>query len=208
MDEYTCSLRGNADMYGLGIRLGFYIQWLAGAIAALLRVERDAVAARSAIFGFSLATFVAVVVQTATSTNTAIDIYIPLLLCFGFFYSLPAIHYWTTYFWRKNDNSLNPTVVVASREFDILQMTLLLAVSGLKLWFWATRVLQSNNRPECLEYGFLFCRLELKDNAMRSVNICIDCGMIFFFIWKLYKMINSSKPLEQALPNEKEEDIK
>jgi len=30
----TCSFPGNADLYGLGIRLSFYITWLAGPLAS------------------------------------------------------------------------------------------------------------------------------------------------------------------------------
>jgi hypothetical protein len=186
MDGYNCSLPGNADMYGLGIRLGFYIQWLAGALAAVLTVESDVVAIRSGLLGFTIAMFTAVVVQTATSTNTIVDIYAALLLCFGFFYLFLPVYIWRIYtgFDIKRDPT-RWTAVVASPEFDTLQRSLLLAVSGLKLWFWSTKVLEPNNRPECSEYGFLFYRLELKGYPMRVVNICFDCCMALIFMYGL-----------------------
>lgn len=182
-------------MYGLGIRLGFYMQWLAGTLAGVLEVESDVVFIRSGIFGFSIAMFVAVVVQIATSTNNTLDIYIPLLLSFGFFYYLLPIHIWTIYRSirttsrsKRMTSHFRRTTVVASTEFDILQQSLLLAVSGLKLWFWTTKVLESN-RPGCREYGFLFRRLELNADPMRIVNICLDCGMILVLVHQLVSTI-------------------
>jgi hypothetical protein len=193
-------------MYGLGIRLGFYIQWVAGAIASLLQVKSEVAVVRSVLFGFTIAVFVAVVVQTAQSANTTVDIYVTLLLCFGFFYSTLAKYLWRIYIYardkrRDGDETRNGggdqirdstiwVVAVASPEFDILQQSLLLAVSGYKLWFWATKVLESKDRPECPKYGFLFYRLELESNTMRFVNICVDCCMLPVLAYELASAIS------------------
>jgi hypothetical protein len=186
--HYDCSSPGNSDMYGFGIRLGFYTQWLSGALAAVIcgirafdeRAFRDAeprpidsfdvISARSALFGFTVAVFIAILAQTATRTNTTLDLYISLLLCFGYFYSYPIKFF------------IGQTAVRASPEFDILQHSLLLAVHGFKLWFWAAKVLTPTSRPgECQSYGFLFYRLQLKSDIMRFVNIALDSCMVVVF---------------------------
>ena len=186
MDVLDCSLPGNADMYGLGIRLGFYFQWIAGSLSSLLRIKSDVIAVRSALLGFTIATFIAVIAQTANSANTTVDIYVTLLLCFGFFYS-----YIAKYFWRisaRLTHTPDPTIytlVVASPEFDLIQRNLFLAVSGFRLWFWARRVLVDDQQPGCAEYGFLFYPLELKSDIMRYVNIALDSCLILIAIYEL-----------------------
>lgn len=174
-DVPTC---GNSDMYGLGIRLGFYLQWLAGALAALLNIRSDIVAVRSCLFAFTLAVFIAIIVQTTRSpTLTSADIFITLLLCFGYFYSLPFK------LLMKN------TRVVASLEFDALQHMLLLAVSGYKLWFWSTGVMHSKNPYNCKEFGFPFRRHKLDSPNVRAFYLVTDCFVIITVAWMRSRIV-------------------
>jgi hypothetical protein len=191
MDQASCTSADAKDMYGIGIRLGFYLQWLAGALAALLDVKSDISAIRGSLLCFIFATFLALVVQTANSKNTTVDIYVSLLLCFGYYYSWP-MKIWKPY-----------TRLAASKEFDVLQHSLIIAVLGFKLWFWASRV--TRPRKGCRQYGFLFCRLELDSTAMRAINILLDVCTIAVFSYTFFRLAKSlwprknmnKKPLEQ-----------
>ncbi|KAI0594586.1 hypothetical protein F4775DRAFT_606132 [Biscogniauxia sp. FL1348] len=79
----TGPVEGNADMYGIGIRLGFYLN---------CEIETS----RYAFSCFIAATFIALIVQTTTAQHplTAVDIYAVLLLCFGYFYFLVPTFLW------------------------------------------------------------------------------------------------------------------
>ncbi|KAL6890943.1 hypothetical protein GGI43DRAFT_210699 [Trichoderma evansii] len=185
MNEANCPSE-NADMYGLGIRLGFYLQWLAGALAAVLEVKSDVPSIRFGLLAFTAATFLALIVQIATSNVAAINIYIPLLLCFGYFYMfLPISLYRILICCDINRDVTRHTLVVASPEFDIIQNSLLLAVCAFKLWFWSTEVLMTNNQVGCPEFGFLFCRIRLTATSMRVVNLVLDSLMIITFSYPL-----------------------
>ncbi|KAM7211162.1 hypothetical protein V8F06_013469 [Rhypophila decipiens] len=94
MDTDAWSYQGNADMYGLGIRLGFYLQWFAK-ISADILMRRSEISANSfAIYSFIAAVFIALSIQTAKARITELDGYIVLLLCFGNYYSLVPIFLW------------------------------------------------------------------------------------------------------------------
>lgn len=189
MDDTSCPSE-NPETYGLGIRLGFYLQWLAGAFAAVLRVKADVGPIRFGLLAFTIATLIAVIVQTSTSDIPMIDIYVPMLLCFGYFYMFIPISAWRII--SCCDPTLDPTkwtLVIASAEFDITQQSLLLAVSGFKLWFWTTKVSSANN-PECPEFGFLFCRVNLDALVLRAINIVLDGWMTCFCIVRLVAAIS------------------
>lgn len=51
MSNPSCKFKGNADMYGLGIRLAFYLQWLGSIFAAwIARSEVSDLAFSNAVF--------------------------------------------------------------------------------------------------------------------------------------------------------------
>jgi hypothetical protein len=63
-----CASEGNTDMYGLGVRLGFYIQWYAIILANWLSIKGQEV--QNLRFGYgclNFATFLAIVVSTSLS---------------------------------------------------------------------------------------------------------------------------------------------
>jgi hypothetical protein len=179
MAENSCTSADAKDMYGIGIRLGFYLQWLAGALAALLQVNGDVSSIRTTLYCFTLATFLALIVQTANAKNNTVDIYVSLLLCFGFFYS------WPIKIFRRY------TRVTASKEFNVLQHALMFAVAGFKLWFWARRV--TRPQPNCNQYGFLFSRQELDSAGMRTVNLTLDCLLLVALAYTAYRLYNENE---------------
>lgn len=194
MNQSYCPLTGNTDMYGFGIRLGFYLQWVAGALAALLMVKPDVAGIRSALFGFSLATFIAVIYRAAKfqSDTAMLDIYISLLLCFGFFYFILPQSVWRLYLWARKipGDETKRTVLIASPEFDVLQMSLLLAVTAMKIWFWATMIARSRQSHDCPRYGFLFYPyFRLDSLSIGMPNIIIDLIMVFPLVYELMEAV-------------------
>lgn len=166
----SCTLAGNADMYGLGIRLGFYLQWFASILANLVQVESEVLGNRLALAGFMWSTFVALIVQTLRKALTPVDIYIVLLMCFGYNYFLIP-----TFLWRILtcfNGKLDPTrwaPTMYSSMFLLLSALLLLATSVYQIWFWVlgVRMLPAGCQPS----GFLFVRAPLDGSDMRIINL-------------------------------------
>lgn len=107
----TCTIVGNSNMYGLGMRLSYYIQWYTTILSIWLApTETDSLYLSTAFF--VSATFLALLIQTFMSTPAPIpslttnpctlqteetnlkpvEIYIILLLTFGAYLALVPLY--------------------------------------------------------------------------------------------------------------------
>ncbi|KAI0840874.1 hypothetical protein F5Y06DRAFT_232222 [Hypoxylon sp. FL0890] len=194
-----CSVEGNTDMYGLGIRLGFYLNWYGGILAHFVAVK-EIKAIQYAIFCFVAATFVAVVVQTARGALTVLDIYITLLLCFGYYFFLIPTFLWrlATCFQARLDPTRWPRVHPGPL-FYAAHGILTIAVAIFQLWFWTSEILRSNH---CPYYGFLFERAILSSVTLRIVNIALQSIIILIATLSmvmLLKSLLSDQPDKQSI---------
>lgn len=82
----TCEVSGNSDMYGLGIRIGFYLQWMSSPAAAWI-APGETSSLRTANAFFVSATFIGLSIETALDHLDVVEIYVILLLGFGAQYS-------------------------------------------------------------------------------------------------------------------------
>ena len=175
----SCQTEGFADMYGAGIRVGFYLQWFGSIIAEWLSPD-DALGLRFANSFFTGATLIALIFQTSSNSLTSIDVYVVLLLTFGAYYYLVPLWIWRaiTCFNSLRDPSrwtLLPTSVVFSR----LTLLILLAVSSYQIWFWSTGINQLSGPPSgCPEYGFFFAMIPLNNTGFIVVNILLNIGVL------------------------------
>ena len=181
----TCTFDGNSDMYGLGIRIGFYLQWYGGILASWL-AKSEVPGMRLANGLFVAATFLALIIQIGESTSNLriVEIYIILLLTFGAYLFLVPIYFWriVTRFNHIYDPSRYPRVPT-SFMFSVLYFILIFAVSSFQLWFWFDRVPQLSTQA-CQEFGFFFSKIRLNQNAFQAVNI------VFHFFLLLSCFIN------------------
>ena len=127
----SCSVNGYADMYGLGIRTGFYLQWFGSIFADWVGAKAEALGLRFTNAFFVSATFLALLIQVSLNTLTALDIYIVLLLTFGGYYYLVPLYIWRLL--TGCDPFLDPTRwprVKTSRPFSRLMFMLLVVVAA------------------------------------------------------------------------------
>ena len=125
----ACGFSGNTDMYGLGIRIGFYLQWY-GTILATWIAKSEVPGMRLANSLFVSTTFLALVIQIVRNNLRPVKIYIILLLTFGaYLYFVPL------YIWRlligctpRWDPSRYPRVR-NGKVFSRLNFLLLISVS-------------------------------------------------------------------------------
>ena len=69
----TCTFTGNTDMYGLGIRIGFYLQWF-GTILALCVARGEVQGMRLSNSLFVASTFLALIIQTEQNNLKPVEI--------------------------------------------------------------------------------------------------------------------------------------
>lgn len=158
-------------MYGLGIRLGYYLQWYGGISASVL-APQEAPGAGFALGLFVSATFLALVIQTVLDNLQVVEIYVILLLTFGAYISIVPLMLWRLItgcqpLW---DPTRFPPVDRGATNSD-LHSLLLLAVIGFQLWHWITRV----PSLECRQYGFVFAKVPLQSRAFQIVNVILSC---------------------------------
>ena len=173
----VCSFAGNTDMYGLGIRIGFYLQWFAVDLASWL-APSEVNGIRLTVSIFIAATFLALIIQVSLNVSNlqVVEVYIILLLTFGYY-----LFFVPLYTWRLlvgYDPALDPfrfPHVWPGRVYSALNFLLLVAVASFQLWFWFARVPQLNGQS-CQEYGFFFAKIRMNKKGFEVLNI------VFYFL--------------------------
>jgi hypothetical protein len=176
----SCVLDGSSDMYGLGIRLGFYFQWYSSILASWFAPsEIEGLRFTNSLFVAS--TFLALIISAADNTSNLqpVDIYITLLLTFGYYLFLVPLCVWRVV--TAGNARLDPTrwpTVRPDTLYNVLTSLLLLGVGAFQLWFWAWRVTQPNPAEGCQEYGF-FARIRLNSLGFRVLNLVLYSLVMF-----------------------------
>lgn len=168
----VCTFDGNTDMYGLGIRIGFYLQWYGGILASWL-APSEVPSIRFANGLFVAATFLALLILTAHDVTNlqVVEVYVILLLTFGSYLYMVPLFVWRFLtacnpYW---DPSRFP-IVRSSRVESTLNLFLLIAVTSFQFWFWFARVPQLAGQ-NCEEYGFFFAKVPLNVPWFQVLNI-------------------------------------
>lgn len=180
-----CAFDGNSDMYGLGIRLSFYLQWLCKILATILQTKAKLLPTQDSLFEelsslifansvFVAATFLTLIIQSAGNANNLefVEAYIILLLTFGSNLALIPVYIWRLVtHWNP---LLDPTRFMPDpgATWSFLFVLLLLHLCVFQIWFCIARIPRLNEK-ECQEYGFLFARIPLNNSRFRILNVVL-----------------------------------
>ena len=178
----VCVIKPKPDLYGLGIRLAFYIQWL-GAVLIEFLDATELGDVRLLGLLLSAAATLALVVQVAGNNLEAADIYVALLLAAGAWLFLVPVYIWRALslcspYW----NPLRWSKERRSPFFQICSFAVLCAAASVGVWFYVT-FLPARDEG-CSEYGFFFGKVDLENKAYIAFNailylvILIVCGAI------------------------------
>lgn len=151
-----CGFVGNSDIYGLGIRIGYYTQVLAIYFSNFfLLAEARVLRASNALFLLSLAIVTLIYAFNAVSTQ-AIEVFILLQmgLCLAIVSILEGTRYSSKYVRLDKERLVLRTVLA---NFGIFY--------NLYFWWWG---LDSMKRTPCGTYAFYFVRADLY-GPMRTV---------------------------------------
>jgi len=189
-------------MYGLGIRLGYYLQWY-GVILARWIAPSEVKAIGFSIDLFVAATFLALIILTANDVESLqpVETYIVLLLMFGSYLVLVPIYLWRLLtacdpYW---DPTRYPLVNTGALQAN-LSFLLLLAVLVFQYWFWFDRV-PDLDRYSCEQYGFLLSQVRLNSRASVVLNALMYFWLgvvcLYLLILKILHILGFPDPGEQ-----------
>ncbi|KAF2245280.1 hypothetical protein BU26DRAFT_607578 [Trematosphaeria pertusa] len=198
----VCDFEGNSDMYGLGIRLGYYFQWF-GAILAAWIAPSEVQGLRFGIDLFVAATFLALVIATGNDVNSLepVDTYIILLLMFGAYLALVPIFLWRLLtgcdpYW---DPTRYPLVKPGSRSAN-LNFLMLIGALVFQYWFWFDRVPDLDDY-NCQQYGFLLAQVRLNSKVSVVLNILMYFWLgivcLYIIVLKIRHAVGFPDPSER-----------
>ena len=159
-------------MYGLGIRIGFYLQWYAGDLASWFAPsEVQAIRVTNSVF--ISATFLALLIQIIRNVSNlqVVEVYIILLVTFGYYLFLVPLYVWRIL--TGYNAAFDPTrwhQVWPGEVYSVLNFLLIVAVASFHLWFWFHRVPQLDEQV-CQQYGFFFTKIRLNQKGFEVLNI-------------------------------------
>jgi hypothetical protein len=167
--DTVCSIPGNPDIYGLGIRLGLYLLWIATIFTyECLEDEISNAIDTNLIFFFSIsiATFV---LSTQSPKPYAEEVYILLVLFFGGFWSLAF-----------------PSKFGSFSIFGInVRLYLCAAMASYAIWFWFDGMDSFRQQP-CGSQAFLFAKVALFGRARiffkiaSVISLVVPAGYMLF----------------------------
>ena len=172
-----CGFAGNSDIYGFGIRLGIYAQWVASILSKVFLVSespnvlRDVVDANTI---FSIAIFIATALLTTGILGDvhAVEILILLHIYFGSTY----IVFFDTLQYAE------PTETGLTFWAQTVMIYITTGMSIYSLWFWF-HGLDGLLSPQCDSFAFLFAQVTVQGPARTFFKFMAVVNMA---IWGLY----------------------
>jgi hypothetical protein len=174
----ACDFSGNQDMYGLGIRIGFYCHWFGIILASWIARGEFRLLKLSNLL-FVSATFLALILQTTKNDILPVETYIVLLLAFGGYFYLVPVYLWKLFTWcePRMDPTRYPRACTGN-IFQLMNFALLAGLSIFQLWFWIGRV-SAVSSAGCVEFGFFFAQLPLNEKGYVVANILFHFFVLF-----------------------------
>ncbi len=169
-----CGFEGNADLYGLGIRLGIYFQWLSAQLCRVLHKEYVVELDRAYMI-FLTAVFIALLVLTGDADSTydvEVLVLMYILICGPFNFISGQLGEYRS-------------IALVNVEFLVVW-----PATVYSSWFWFSgRDARFLQQPvECGGYGFVFKRVSLRGGSTlaffkaMSVFLAIILGL-FHGLW-------------------------
>lgn len=179
----NCSLVGNGDYYGLGVRFGIYFSWAASWLDNNFVVDDTCQSLdTNAIFLTAIA--ITVGYYSTSYKIRVIDALILLQLCFGYLLSVMSL-------WGYRTKVYGDDIPMNRRQFGgwgtHFRLILMCAITAYGVWFWSwgmpVFLPRCNLRQECggLKLWLLGER-KVADPAIRGVNLAFSaiCGAFYF----------------------------
>ncbi|KAF7502465.1 hypothetical protein GJ744_005793 [Endocarpon pusillum] len=171
----TCGFQGNSDIYGLGIRLGIYLQWISSCLSFHGRFnKRWSTGLVDVATIFEIALFIATLFLVADQGSTvySVEIMLMTLIFFGDFYFVQV------------------AAVLSYRNFSgmfslagmLLRLLLCLAMLSFSVWFWFPGFDRFQDTA-CGSYAFIFAKAPISAGGVRKFLQGLAC--IHLVVWTI-----------------------
>ncbi|KAL2157707.1 hypothetical protein VTH06DRAFT_5190 [Thermothelomyces fergusii] len=184
----VCTISGTPNLYGMGIRVAFYLLWFFILIGERCH-EQHAQVLRAAELVLAYAVFLGLVVAVSAGNLFVAEVYITLLLISTTVYLLVPRHTTDLVAWIRPDLGIGPQpgglgVIGAARFFFVL------IVIGLNFWFWGAGVKSGSidrnlrDRGGCCpcqpptQVGFAFGPIEMQISGFRAMNVLLMLALL------------------------------
>jgi hypothetical protein len=131
--DIDCKMEGQADLYGLGTRVGIYLTWGASLLNnGCLPKEYDGALDSNTVFLIAIA--IAVICYSTTHQLRTIDVIILLQLSLGFVFTVMTVWgYRTCVYWKELGNGVKRFGGIGT----YVRLCILSTISGYNIWFWS-----------------------------------------------------------------------
>jgi hypothetical protein len=171
-----CEIVGHDDFYGIGVRIGFYLQYLvfiwAGALFLFKGDLSERAGAALALWLFKFGTMAALLHDFVSSKKlVAAEIYIVLLLLLRIpILRLPGLLF------DLIARVPQPRMSRDDVSDSVASLALLTIDVGISAWFWAVGVQTKSLSTPCHQVGFLFSKFDLTAPWFKITNlVCLFC---------------------------------
>ena len=163
--DSTCGFPGESDLYGLGIRIGVYLQWLTGLLVYTFYPEGYADVSATTLI-FSTAVTIGTIVNS--SERYASEIFIFLYLFFGGIFITVVLGEHSPYYGDKSSR-------IGMFKFLCI-VACCFAGSVYSSWFWLKGLKTFFQEGPCGEsWGLVFRRVDLYDPTVYKAMGALSC---------------------------------
>lgn len=171
-----CSLPGRPDVYGVGIRTGFYIQWLG---TLILEYFSEAHIDDMRFLGgfFSAAASTALVIGVAHADIQPMDAHLLLLLAMGFFFFNMPLHVWRVL--TGCNPRMDPFILTKETHglfYHVTTVTMLATNAAIGTWFYTTLLPRLDR--ECRDVVFMFAKVDLENKKYMVAGAIFCIGIL------------------------------
>ncbi len=117
-DDNVCPFEGNPDLYGVGIRVGIYLQWIAQVLVTIWQPSAEGSTLVVKLL-LQAAVILGLVILTVNGEAIAVDVVITFWLLFG---PLPSLNF----------KRFNPFAT----PYGVPRLVMSAATAGFYCWFW------------------------------------------------------------------------
>jgi hypothetical protein len=203
-----CTFQGNPDFYGIGVRLSFYFQWIAGLISFVLN-PHDSENQADIQTLFLLANFIALLVLQVQDAPD-INVVVPIILFYIFFGgSVSAIASAITALqsWKKT-NLTTKRIALISRQI-LVQLTFL-GLLFYSFYFWTRGLRKFKRFPDECGGTFVFPvahRVSVDAPSAGSVLVLLLLVLLFLVISLVaYKRLHGNFEWRALVPSKTRRD--
>ncbi|KAK5205936.1 hypothetical protein LTR41_008218 [Exophiala xenobiotica] len=181
--EEGCTVCGNVDFYGLGVRIGIYTQWLSSWIANNFLAE-EIIGTLETNSIFLLALFSTVFYYSITKMEIrAVDVLVIHQLCLGFIFSIMSLWGYRTMYYKTEGPGGRRHFGGFGTHFRLILMSMITAYG---VWFWIEGVedgLPSTDRRTACGglKTFFFTPMKVESWSTRSVQLVIAIGAAVYY---------------------------